>query len=210
MVQGSLMVTTKDLQASMDGLDTAVLNFDVKTYIEEAVDNRCVPILETVRQYDQELQDWKKSFGKFRQHNETEKEKLKVMVKENVLRMEYLNKWTTFDKRYETDMQGVNLDIDKIKNRLEKQDKYNESNSTTTGYLETKLQALAYQLKEADNFLKASIKAMQEQQDKFTFMLNRRCDALDDLTVKLNIMTQNHEVLMTEHTKTIDSFSSGF
>ena len=80
MAQGSLQVTTKDLQASMDGVDTAILNFDVKTYIEEAVDQRCLPILGTVKKYDHEMQDWKKAYAKFRLTYDQDRDNLKMMI----------------------------------------------------------------------------------------------------------------------------------
>lgn len=84
MVQGSLMVTTKDLQASIDGVDTAVLNFDVKTYIEEAVDARCLPILQTVKKYDADLTSWKTAYGKFRLEYEGDKEITRARIAECV------------------------------------------------------------------------------------------------------------------------------
>lgn len=120
MVQGSLMVTTKDLQASIDGVDTAILNFDVKTYIEEAVDNRCIPILDTCKKYDYELQDWKKGYGKFRIFYEKDKENLKLMIQQCVLKYDFMNSWDKFEKKYEKDIANITQDLYRCMMRLDK------------------------------------------------------------------------------------------
>lgn len=210
MVQGSLKVTTQDLQASIDGVDTAVLNFDVKTYIEEAVDQRCLPILATVKKYDVELSEWKNAYKNFRIDYEEDKETTRTRIMECVKEIEYANKWREFEKKYDYDTQQINQGLDKCTNRLNRQDAYNERNDTNIIYHEGKIEDHDAVLRETNQYVRDTMHALKDQLEKNVFMLTRRCDQLDEVTLKLDTLTQTHQTLLESHSKTINQFSRGF
>ena len=93
------------------------------------MDERCLPILKTVKKYDAELAEWKVSYKNFRLDYEEDKENTRARIGECTKEIANNSRWTAFEKKYNADLLNTNQDLDTCSLRLNKIDAYNDRNT---------------------------------------------------------------------------------
>lgn len=171
MVQGSLAVTTADVQASMEGIDKGILNFDVKTFIQEVIDDRCDPILRVCRKYAAEQADLHRRFEEHERTYYDYKTDVRAALNECVKQVHYGRKWEQFETKYKEDIDYVTHEVRKCDGRLNEQDERNERTETTLDYHEGKLEQLEKHLNDTHEFIKEQTVKLEEHIDKQFFFL---------------------------------------